>query len=202
MASGSDCESDAELMAVSSREQNLYSGDPYSASQAPRDRGRVVYVCMVMAGAGFLFPWSSYVTAIDYFFFLYWEDFHQVSFSSFLSDRALMANPSPYPIQVSVVIPMTYLVSTWLFTGLNITIVNAIPLHARIGLGYLLFLISLLVVPLLDLLVHACILSLHLAFYLTILSVAVVGIGSGGQCACQCYVCTRVCVYIASVLPL
>ena len=83
MASGSDCESDAELMAVSSRREaegrSLCSGDPYSAAQAPRDRGRVVYVCMLMAGAGFLFPWSSYVTAIDYFFFLYWEDFHQVS---------------------------------------------------------------------------------------------------------------------------
>ena len=33
---------------------------------------------MLLAGAGFLFPWSSYVTAIDYFFFLYQQDFHQV----------------------------------------------------------------------------------------------------------------------------
>lgn len=77
---------------------------------------------------------------------------------------------------------MTYLVSTWLFTGLNVTIVNTFSLHARIGLGYVLFLLSLMAVPLLDLLIHSCVVSVHITYYLTILSVAMVGIGSGGQC--------------------
>lgn len=79
---------------------------------------------------------------------------------------------------------MTYMVSTWLFTAFNVTIVNTISLHVRIGLGYVLFLLSLLAVPLLDLLVHYCLLSIHISFYLTIFSVAVVGIGSGGQLCC------------------
>ena len=81
-----------------------------------------------------------------------------------------------------MIIPMTYLVSTWLFTGLNISLVNVIGLHIRISLGYVLFLLSLVAIPLIDLLVHSCILSIHVAFYLTILSVAIVGIGSGGKC--------------------
>ena len=74
---------------------------------------------------------------------------------------------------------MTYLVSTWFFTCINVSIVSAVPLHIRIGLGYALFLISLLAIPLIDLLVHSCLLSLHVSYYLTILTVVVVGIGSG-----------------------
>ena len=75
---------------------------------------------------------------------------------------------------------MTYMVTTSVFTAVNVSIVNTISLHARIGLGYLLFLLALLVVPVLDVLVHACLLSTHAAFYLTVVSVVVVGIGSGG----------------------
>lgn len=75
---------------------------------------------------------------------------------------------------------MTYLVSTWLFTGINISLVSAVPLHARIGLGYALFFLSLIAIPILDLLVHSCTISINLAYYITIITVAVVGIGSGG----------------------
>ena len=83
--------------------------------------------------------------------------------------------------QVSVAIPVVYLVSTWIFTGVNVSLVTAVPLHARIGLGYALFLLSLIAIPFIDLMVHSCVLSIHVAYYLTILSVAIVGIGSGGQ---------------------
>ena len=78
-------------------------------------------------------------------------------------------------------IPMTYLVSTWIFTGVNVSLVTAVPLHARIGLGYVLFLLSLIAIPFIDLMVHSCVLSIHAAYYLTIFSIAVVGVGSGGQ---------------------
>lgn len=76
---------------------------------------------------------------------------------------------------------MTYLVSTWIFTGVNVSLVTAVPLHARIGLGYALFLLSLVALPFIDLMVHHCILSIHTAYYFTIFSIAVVGVGSGGQ---------------------
>lgn len=134
------------------------SYSPANSSSPPRDRGHLVYLCMLMGGAGFLFPWSSYITAVDYFFFLYWEDFRQVS----------------------VAIPMTYLLSTCFFTIVNVTIANRFPLHCRIGFGYLIFFLALLVVPLLDVAVHSCVLSTRAAYYLTILSVAMVGAGSGG----------------------
>ena len=76
---------------------------------------------------------------------------------------------------------MTYLVSTWIFTGVNVSLVTTVPLHARIGLGYVLFLLSLVAIPFIDLMVHHCILSIHIAYYFTIFSIAVVGVGSGGQ---------------------
>lgn len=98
MASSTDCDSELELMTDISQDmgcgiekrrrwKEVFSTASYSPTTQlsctpPRDKGNVVYVCMIMAGAGFLFPWSSYVTAIDYFFFLYWEDFHQVSLHS------------------------------------------------------------------------------------------------------------------------
>ena len=184
--SGTECESETEFMSEGLKERTEGSwrrswrwkrfSKSYSVTPAgPRDRGHVVYVCMVMAGAGFLFPWSSYITAIDYFFFLYQRDFPQV----FIYEKPNSVPELP-PSQVSVTIPMTYLIFTWLFTGFNTSLVSAVPLHVRIGLGYALFLLSLIAIPLLDLLVHSCVLSIHGAYYLTILSIAVVGIGSGG----------------------
>lgn len=92
MTSDTECESEQELIAVSSRrggqserrqrwKEWLWTGSTsvsLERTDIPRDKCHVVYVCMLVSGAGFLFPWSSYVTAIDYFFFLYWKDFHQV----------------------------------------------------------------------------------------------------------------------------
>ena len=129
------------------------------ALSPPCDRFNLVYLCMIMAGAGFLFPWSSYITAVDYFFFLYWSDFHQVS----------------------VAIPMAYLVSTSLFTVVTVTIANHTSCHSRIGFGYVIFFFALLAVPLIDVAVHSCALPVKAAFYLTILTVLAVGVGSGGM---------------------
>ena len=132
----------------------------YSPALSPlRDRFNLVYFCMIMAGAGFLFPWSSYIAAVDYFFFLYWSDFHQVS----------------------VAIPMTYLVSASLFTVVTVTIANHTSCHSRIGFGYVMFFFALLAVPLIDVAVHSCALPVKAAFYLTIFTVIAVGVGSGGM---------------------
>lgn len=124
----------------------------------PMDRFNLVYICMLMAGAGFLFPWSSYITAADYFIFLYKHDFPQVTEA----------------------IPMTYLITTLLSSMFNMATVEYFPLHARIMFGYVMFSISLLFVPLLDIGIDNCTISTHVSFYLTLLSIVVVGLGSGG----------------------
>ena len=126
---------------------------------APRDHFNLVYICFLMAGMGFLIPWTSYISAIDYFFFYYREEFPAVS----------------------VLIPVGYLVTTFFASSLNLFLVKVVAIHNRITFGYVMFILSLLMVPLLDIGVHNCTIPTSVSFYMTLLSVAVVGLGSGGE---------------------
>ena len=125
----------------------------------PKDHFHLVYICMLMAGAGFLFPWSSYISAIDYFFFLYHSQFSTVSEA----------------------IPVTYLLTTLFASTINVGLVGLFSIHSRIRFGYLTFFISLIFVPLLDIGINNCTVSTSVSYYLTLFSVVGVGIGSGGM---------------------
>ncbi len=126
---------------------------------SPRDHFHLVYICFLMAGMGFLIPWTSYISAIDYFFYYYIQEF-----------------PS-----VSVLIPVGYLVNTFLASSLNLFLVKVVAIHNRITFGYVMFFISLLTIPLLDIGIHACAIPTSVSFYITLLSIAIVGLGSGGK---------------------
>ena len=144
------------------------NGTTPSASQdvegAPKDRFHLVYVAFVMGGMGFLIPWSSYLGALDYFFYYYQPEF-----------------PS-----VSVAIPIGYLVTTFLACTLNLFLVKAVGIHHRIAFGYAMFILSLLMISLLDIGIHNCDIPTSISFYLTIFSISLVGFGSGGVCVCVC----------------
>lgn len=185
LLSNSECESDAELVEQTQssptddegtrettsmsklqvlakqvcpclRKQRQQANDP--SLPPPEDHFNLVYISMLMAGAGFLFPWTSYITAVDYFLLIYQEDFSHVP----------------------VIIPLVYLVTTLVSSTFNVAAVRWVPLHWRIGFGYVMFLIALLFVPFLDVGIRHG-LSTQTAFYLTLLSVALVGFGSGVQ---------------------
>ena len=47
------------------------SSDPVEPFTPPKDRFGLAYNAFFLAGAGFLFPWNSFVAAVDYFLFLY-----------------------------------------------------------------------------------------------------------------------------------
>ncbi len=128
------------------------------ADGEPRDRCHLVYVCMLLAGAGFLFPWFSFISAVDYFLYLYREDFPHVA----------------------VAIPVTYLLTTLLSSTFSVAAVDKLPIHCRIAYGYVMFTLALLFVPLLDIGIHNCTVTTRVSFYLTLLAVVVVGLGSGG----------------------
>ena len=125
----------------------------------PEDKFNIVYICMLIVGAGFLTPWGSFIGAIDYFFYYYLREFPAVS----------------------VVIPVSYLVTTFAATTINMTLVKRVGLHSRILFGYIMFIISLLLIPLLDIGIHNCTISTGVSFYLTLLTVGMVGLGSGGK---------------------
>lgn len=136
-----------------------YSYDTALEGTAPEDRYHLVYICMLMTGVGFLIPWSCYIGAVDYFFYYYLRDF-----------------PS-----VSVVLPISYLVITFLASTLNLVLVRVVSVHPRITFGYIMFVISLLLIPLLDIGIHNCTISTSISFYLTVLLFGLVGLGSGGE---------------------
>ena len=144
-----------------SEENKPASSDPMETAAAqpnpPKDRFYLVYVAFFLAGAGFLFPWNSFVAAVDYFLFLY---------------------PDKHP---EVAIAVTYLLVTLTFSTVNICTVHCIPLHGRIGFGYFMFTAALIFVPLLDIAIQNCTLDTNFSFLLTLCAVLTVGIGSGIQ---------------------
>ena len=129
-----------------------------SSSESPRDKLFLVYLCLFLTGMGVLFPWNSFVSALDYFLFLY-RSYHP-----------------------EVAIPLTYLIITLAAMGFTISTVNLFPLHGRIGFGYVMFFITLLFIPLLDIGIHNCTVSSTAGFFLTLSGVVLVGVGSGGWC--------------------
>ena len=137
-------------------------GDFQTTSQddgAPKDHYHLVYIAMVMAGMGFLVPWTSYIGAIDYFFYYYQEEFPAVS----------------------VIIPIVYLVTTFLSCTLNLFLVRVVAIHSRIMFGYFMFITSLLMIPLLDIGIANCTIPTGVSFYITLFSIFLVGLASGGK---------------------
>ena len=125
----------------------------------PKDRFFLAYFAMFLVGMGVLFPWNSFVSALDYFMSLY------------------------RPYNPEVAIPITYLVVTLVSMGFTTAAVNVLPLHGRIGFGYVMFTIVLVFLPLFDLsVIHNCLVSMLTGFLLTLCSVMLVGLGSGGEC--------------------
>lgn len=179
--SDSDCDSDVNLMANTASEDSKsgcfclhrtkgqYSPSHTHTVQPPSDRFNLLYICFFLAGAGFLFPFNSFVAAIDYFYCLYRAEFSAIS----------------------EIIPVTYLVTTLLTSTLNLVLVERLSARLRISFGYVMFAISLFFVPLLDVGVTNGTVATSVSFYLTLTAVLIVGLGSG----CE-YARVHVCVWI------
>ncbi len=166
--SDSECDSDVDLMANPASEDSKsgcfclrtkgqYSPHKYTDSRLPLDRFNLLYISFFMAGAGFLFPFNSFIAAIDYFYCLYRAEFSAIS----------------------EIIPMTYLITTLLMSTLNLILVERLSICLRISFGYVMFAISLFFVPLLDVGVTNGTIATSVSFYLTLIAVLIVGLGSG-----------------------
>lgn len=128
----------------------------------PRDRYNLLYLCFFLAGAGFLFPFNSFVAAVDYFHCLY-----QVQFPA-----------------VAEIIPVIYLLTTLAISTLNLLLVERLSASLRIMFGYCMFSSALFFVPMLDIGVHNGTVPTEVSFYLTLAAVLVIGLGSGCECVC------------------
>ncbi|XP_057856469.1 equilibrative nucleotide transporter 1 [Cryptomeria japonica] len=117
----------------------------------PKDSFNLAYLSYFTLGAGFLLPWNAYITAIDYFSYIY---------------------PGK---QVDRVFSVGYMVTCLLFLLILITWAQKSSARFRINLGLSLFLLCLLVVPVMDAAYIKGRRGLDVGYYITV--TAVVGCG-------------------------
>ena len=102
------------------------ASDEPSAAPAPADRLGVGYLVFFTLGAGFLLPWNAFITAVDYFAFLY---------------------PGA---PVDRVFSVAYMLSCLLPLLLIVLCFPKSSAPARISSGLALFTLALLIVPAMD----------------------------------------------------
>lgn len=129
-----------------------------TAETPPRDRRSLVFCAMVMIGAGFLFPFNSYVAVVD-----------------FMHQRYAEYSPDFY-------IPMVYMYVTAGTTISNLFFgVGHYRLENRIRFGYVMFASSLVSVYAIEESRLGGHIDNDTAFWLMLLTVVVVALGSGVQ---------------------
>ncbi|KAG7589635.1 MFS transporter superfamily [Arabidopsis suecica] len=125
-----------------------------STRKDPHDSYHFAYIIYFTLGVGFLLPWNAFITAVDYFSYLY---------------------PSTAVDRIFAVIYM--LVGLVCLSIIVVFYAHKSLASFRINLGLLLFVIALLVVPVLDLVYVKGQVGLYAGFDVTSAAVALSGLG-------------------------
>eukprot|EP00262_Sarcandra_glabra_P019073 TRINITY_DN7063_c0_g1_i1.p1 TRINITY_DN7063_c0_g1~~TRINITY_DN7063_c0_g1_i1.p1 ORF type:complete len:432 (+),score=37.13 TRINITY_DN7063_c0_g1_i1:240-1535(+) len=120
--------------------------------QLPKDRFNLAYIVYFTLGMGFLLPWNAFITAVDYFSYLYPE------------------------ASVDRVFAVVYMLVGLTFLLIIIPLAHKSGAYLRINVGLLLFILSLLVVPLMDYTYIKGRTGLYSAYYVTVAAVALSGL--------------------------
>eukprot|EP00039_Didymoeca_costata_P004625 m.74879 g.74879 ORF g.74879 m.74879 type:complete len:467 (+) comp12482_c0_seq12:270-1670(+) len=125
----------------------------------PTDKKHLVWLAVCLCGVGFLLPYSTYITAVDYF---------QEEFQDYSPEFSLSCG---------------YIYTACIMAGVNIAcgLERRFSLLNRIRTGYFLFLLPLAFFQPIDELMHAGHLSRYEAFVLFLLSIIVCAIGTAIQ---------------------
>ncbi|KAK6173971.1 hypothetical protein SNE40_017335 [Patella caerulea] len=121
----------------------------------PRDPCSCIYLALVLAGAGFLLPYNSFITAVDYYE-------NRFPNSTIIFDMS-----------------MTYIIVAFISVCVNNVLVEALSMPVRITFGYLISFAVLLAIALCD--VWYQVFTQDVAYKVTLLAVAVVAIGATVQ---------------------
>ncbi|NWI19443.1 S29A4 protein, partial [Crypturellus soui] len=122
-----------------------------SEEPEPQDRYHGIYFAMLLAGVGFLLPYNSFITDVDYLH-------HKYPGTSIVFDMSL-----------------TYILVALVAVLLNNALVELLSLHTRIAVGYLLALGPLLFVSICD--VWLELFSRRQAYAINLIAVGVVAFG-------------------------
>ncbi|KAK2351569.1 equilibrative nucleotide transporter [Trifolium repens] len=125
-----------------------------STNKPPKDKWHLAYIIYFTLGIGYLFQWNAFITAVDYFSYLY---------------------PNANVDRIFALVS-----SLASFIGLILIILNGHKSYAyvRINVGLALFIVSLLVVPLLDAVYVKGRVGLYNGFYVTVAVVGVSGLAN------------------------
>ncbi|KAH7663951.1 Equilibrative nucleoside transporter protein [Dioscorea alata] len=118
----------------------------------PEEGSFTAYVIYFILGAGYLLPWNAFITAVDYFSYLY---------------------PSA---SVDRVFPVAYLVTNFVFLLLVLGVAGKSSSPMRINAGLGLFVVSLVVVPVMDEAWVKGVQGMYAAFDVTVATVVLAGI--------------------------
>nr|XP_033770379.1 equilibrative nucleoside transporter 4 isoform X2 [Geotrypetes seraphini] len=125
--------------------------EPVIEDPEPRDRYHGIYFAMLLAGVGFLLPYNSFITDVDYLH-------HKYAGTSIVFDMSL-----------------TYILVALVAVILNNALVEMLSLHTRITVGYFFALGPLLFVSICD--VWLDLFSLRQAYAINLVAVGVVAFG-------------------------
>ncbi|XP_018595060.1 equilibrative nucleoside transporter 4 isoform X2 [Scleropages formosus] len=125
--------------------------EPAFDEPAPEDRYRGIYFAMLLAGVGFLLPYNSFITDVDYLH-------HKFQGTSIVFDMSL-----------------TYILVALVAVILNNALVEMLSLHTRITVGYLFALGPLLFVSICDVWLEQF--STKQAYVINLVAVGVVAFG-------------------------
>ncbi|GMI99733.1 equilibrative nucleotide transporter 1 [Hibiscus trionum] len=120
-------------------------------SPKPEDRFNLAYIIYFTLGVGILLPWNSFITAVDYFSYLYSE------------------------ASVGRVFGVSYMVVGLFCLLIIVLYAHKSEAYMRINVGLALFVVSLLVVPVMDVVYIKGRVGLYDGFYVTVGVLALAG---------------------------
>lgn len=141
--SGEDSESSLLLTTTS-------TGSP---CKIPKDSYHFAYIIYFTLGAGFLLPWNAFITAVDYFSYLYPD------------------------VSVDRIFAVVYMVVALFCLLLIIAYTHKSDAFVRINIGMAIFIVGLLVVPIMDVVYIKGQTGLYSGFYVTVAAVGLSGLG-------------------------
>lgn len=124
-----------------------------SARKVPEDSYHFAYIIYFTLGIGFLFPWNAFITAVDYFSYIYPD------------------------VSVDRIFAVVYMVVALVCLLLVISYAHKSTAAVRINVGLAIFVVSLLVVPIMDAVYIKGQRGLYSGFYVTVVAIALSGLG-------------------------
>ncbi|PRQ41166.1 putative equilibrative nucleoside transporter, major facilitator superfamily [Rosa chinensis] len=121
-------------------------------NKVPNDPFHLTYIIYFTLGLGYLLPWNAFITAVDYFTYLYPD------------------------ASVDRIFSVAYMLVGLVVLLIIVFYAQKSDAYVRINVGLALFVVSLLIVPVLDLVYIQGRVGLYAGFYVTVAAVALSGL--------------------------